>query len=234
MAFMNQGGGAPVPIRRARNMSSGNSIIVVQQTQLPVGTPTVADWCARGKSWFLAQFSDKPIICDLLCAILDEVQVVEQEVANVRDVHPDLDLAYGESLDQIGCMLGWPREGATDDQYRLELRAVAIANTGNSSINAGAAVFAQLLGQAMVQHVQDFPAGYRIFADNALTYFQGQRYAKIGRLAKPTAVRYDFNYVPSGFAIMSFSDDVVHPAVPFAERGVPSNIRMAERDNGKD
>ncbi len=205
--------------------------LVYTAAPLPIGTPTVTDWCARGKSWFLSQFGDKPILCDLLCSILDEVQEAEQAVADVRDVR-SLALAFGQQLDDIGLLLGHRREGQTDTQYRLELTAVAGVRLDDSSINAVARVFIDLLGAPLVAILEDFPAAYRVFADNSLTYELGQRFARIGRLAKPAAVRYDLNYVPTGFAIMSFSDDTIHPAVPFAERGVPSTIRMAERDSG--
>ena len=199
----------------------------------PSGTPTVADWCARGKSWLLAQFADKPIICDLLCAILDEVQEIEQAIADVREVHRDIDQAFGDSLDQIGLMLGYEREDQTDTEYRLELRAVARARTDNSSVPAVIRVFEILLGLGTFEQREIYPAHYRVFADNPLTYAFGGRAARIGRIAKPAAVGYDLTYAPSGFRIMSFDDDTVHTAVPFAERGVPSDIRMAERDAGK-
>jgi hypothetical protein len=163
---------------------------------------------------------------------LDEVQEIEQAIADVREIHRDLSQAFGQSLDDLGLLLGYRREGQTDTQYRLELIAVAIARQSNSSIDAGAAVFDQLLGNDAVLHLEDYPAAYRIFADDPLTYELGGRFAKIGRLAKPAAVRYDLNYVPTGFLIMSFSDDTAHVAVPFAERGVPSTIRMAERNSG--
>jgi hypothetical protein len=198
----------------------------------PTGTPAVADWCARGKSWMLAQFATKPIIGDLLCAILDEVQEVEQAIADVREVRA-LSSAFGAQLDEIGVRLGYARDDQTDTQYRLELTAVAQARIDNSSIPAIIRVFTALVGLGTFRQQEDYPAGYRVFADNPIAYASGRRYARIGRLAKPGGVRYDFNYVPQGFQIMSFSDDTVHTPIPFAERGVSSSIRMAERDAGK-
>jgi len=199
----------------------------------PTGTPTVSNWCARGQAWLLAQFADKPIIRELLCAILDEVQVVEQAIADVRDVRLNLALSYGASLDELGVRLGFQRGSQTDAEYRSALQAVAQARIDNSSIPAVIRVITLMIGAATFSVQEDYPAGYRVYADNPQTYALGQRTAQVGRLAKPVAVRYDFNYIPIGYDIMSFSDDTVHAPVPFAERGAASHIRMAERDNGR-
>ena len=199
---------------------------------LAVGVPFVASWCTRGTSWLLAQFADKPDMRAYLCAVLDEVQALEQAVADVQYVHLDLRYAFGKSLDDWGELLAYRRDGQTDTQYRLELQAVAAARVGNSSVVAVVDVFAALLGVGTFQQVELYPAHYRVFADDPLPYDIGGRYASVGRLAKPAAVGYDFNYVPEGYDIMSFSDDVVHPAVPVAERGSGSNTRVAERTRG--
>jgi len=198
--------------------------------------PVVSDWCALGRSWLLAQFADQPRIRALLCVLLDEVQELEQLAADMRDLRA-LETARGAQLDEWGVRLNFLRDPLTlaDAVYRGALIAVARARVASSSADSviGVAQDATGLGGADLRYAPDYPAAFRIFADQPLTYEAGHRAARIVRIAKPTAVGYSLTYVPAGYDIMSFSDDVVHPAVPFAERGVPSDIRMAERDAGR-
>jgi hypothetical protein len=198
--------------------------------------PAVEDWCDLGTSWLLAQFADQPRFRALMCLLLDQVQTLEQLAADMRDLRA-LDTARGAQLDEWGVRLGYQRNPSslTDAVYRSALQALALARIAACSADNMISV-AQLVSgvsPANLRYVPDYPAALRIFADVPVTYETGRRTAEITRVAKPAAVRFDFSYVPSGFDILSFSDDVVHPAVPFAERGVPSNIRMAERDSGR-
>lgn len=198
--------------------------------------PDVADWCALGTSWLLAQFADQPRIRGLLCLLLDQAQDVEQLAANMREFR-SLSTSLGAQLDEFGVRLGLARDPLTmsDADYRRALEAVAQARHASGSADDMIEVTQAATGilAADLDFVPDYPAALRIFVQQSMTYELGGRAAKIVRISKPAAVRFDLNYVPTGYDIMSFSDDTAHPAVPFAERGVPSDIRMAERDAGK-
>jgi hypothetical protein len=78
------------------------------------------------------QFKDKPNIIGLITALLTNVQEVENEIFALYSER-GLDTAEGAQLDQIGVIVGQPRAGLADGDYRRRLRArIAVNNSGGT------------------------------------------------------------------------------------------------------
>jgi len=78
----------------------------------------------------IEQYKRDPALRGFIAAQLFESQQIEesaQEVAQSRD----LDVATGAALDLFGIFLGQPRNGLSDDLYRIFLKARVLVNLGN-------------------------------------------------------------------------------------------------------
>lgn len=78
----------------------------------------------------IEQYKRDPALRGFIAAQLYESQEIEdaaQDVAQSRD----LDLATGAALDLFGIFLDQPRNGLSDDLYRIFLKARVLVNVGN-------------------------------------------------------------------------------------------------------
>lgn len=199
--------------------------------------PVVADWCALGTSWLLAQFADQPRLRALLCLLLDQVQETEQVAADLRDLR-SLETANGVQLDEWGIRLGFPRDPQTmlDAGYRRYLIAVAAARVSGCSPDDMilAALGASGLNPGQITHFEDYPARVLQTSEVALSYEVGHLTAVVARIAKPAGVGYGFQYEPSGAAgpVITFADDSMRTLTGFADDVTHGAGVWAERDSG--
>ena len=77
-----------------------------------------------GASRLLYQFKGLPNITALACIMAERAQPIENLLASLIGIL-DIDRAYGAHLDTIGVILGLPRQGFNDPDYRVRLNAVA-------------------------------------------------------------------------------------------------------------
>lgn len=86
--------------------------------------------CTSAKDRLAAQFR-KPNIEALVCLLADRAQDLDQVLVDMFGTR-SLDTAYGAQLDRLGETLGYARNGKSDADYRLRLRARAqfIASRG--------------------------------------------------------------------------------------------------------
>lgn len=199
--------------------------------------PVVADWCTLGTSWLLAQFADQPRMRALLCLLLDQVQVTEQVVADMRDLRA-LETAYGAQLDEWGIRLGFRRDPSTmsDATYRRYLIGVAMARIAECSPDDMIRVVLQAAGLVAgdIDYTDDYPARVLITSTVPLTYENGHLAAVVARIAKPAGVGFSLQYEPSGAAgpVITFADDTLRTLTGFADDVVHGSGVWAERDSG--
>ena len=82
--------------------------------------PVFIDQTELGLSRMLSQWSDKKNITGLFKSYLENIQPLEemwQQLLNERDIYS----AIGAQLDVLGLIVGEPREGLDDDQYRIAI-----------------------------------------------------------------------------------------------------------------
>lgn len=201
----------------------------------PTAAPAVLSWCSRGLSWLLAQFRGLPRLAAVLCALLDQVQALDQTLADADQLRA-LETAVGAQLDDVGEALGFPRDvGLADSAYRVTLRAVAAARGTDGRLNRLIRVMQILMQGTGTFTVTEYsPASVRFESSVPLSYSDGGRFARVLRLGVPAGVDFALIYAPAGLPIITFDDDVVHPPVPYAEDGVPDSGGVyLEEDPGR-
>lgn len=120
----------------------------------------LASHTARAISRLTTQFKDKvniQAIVSILCDELDELEAAYFQLLNNRA----LDAAVGQNLDNLGDVLGLPRGGRGDDEYRADLRVQIAINTSNGTYSN----FLQLAKIALDRDItvdEIFPAGLRV------------------------------------------------------------------------
>jgi len=93
------------------------------------GQPTgyVSDWIAVGLDQLTTKWRGKPLIAALLGAYLGRVQDAEDALWELFTLR-FLDTAEGAQLDVWGRVVGEPRNGTTDAQYRLRIALRVLVN----------------------------------------------------------------------------------------------------------
>lgn len=91
------------------------------------GVKKVDDVCAHGLARLIEQYKKKPRIEAILCALLDEVQEIEDAEWDLY-TRRSIASAEGAQLDVLGAIVGRPRAGLDDEDYRAWIAAQIAAN----------------------------------------------------------------------------------------------------------
>lgn len=119
----------------------------------------ITDYGLRAVQLLLGQFRRSPKIVALAEILSEQYQDLEND-AHACITDRMLSVAEGVQLDQYGAIVGWPRLGFGDDDYR-RLIAVAIAiNTSDGGAETVSYVLQQLTGADTVWYRQLGPAHY--------------------------------------------------------------------------
>jgi hypothetical protein len=98
--------------------------------------------------------------------VVQIVQAVTRPLQALEDLQLDLrgalllDTATGGWLDRLGRIVGEPREGATDQDYRRFIRARLLINASEGGIAQVIRIAELLTDTGVVQYSDAFPAGY--------------------------------------------------------------------------
>lgn len=93
----------------------------------------------------------------LIKAFTDELNLIENEYYNLL-INRSLDTATGAQLDGIGEILGLPRNGLSDDDYRLALKGQIQINKSTATAEELIQLASQLTNATRVQYLDLFPA----------------------------------------------------------------------------
>jgi len=106
------------------------------------------------KKRLLEQYKKKPLIAAMLDAFNGPIQEIESLLVDLNTLR-DLDTAFGQTLDNLGTIIGLERpSGATDDEYRILLKTKVSENISNGEPERIIGVFKVLVAVDLV-HFQD-------------------------------------------------------------------------------
>lgn len=111
----------------------------------------------------------KAVFCALRDIVGDEIQEIENATWDVL-ASKDIDRAFGASLDLIGRIVGQAREGLTDPQYRVALRARERINRSQGTTNDVLAML-ELVDSAGFTITDTPPAAFIVVAGAPLSGF---------------------------------------------------------------
>lgn len=139
----------------------------------------------------LTQDRDRPRIAALLKSIGELCQYLE-DIADSLIVERTLGQAIGKQLDQYGGIVGEPRLGATDDDYRRFIKARILANNSESKpddlINVLALLMDVLAEEIKLNEL--YPAAYelQVIVDAAPTLEVLRRIGRVMESIRPIGV----------------------------------------------
>lgn len=117
----------------------------------------------------IEHWKTKPVFCALRDIVGDEIQEIENRAWDVL-ASKDIDRAFGASLDLIGRIVGQARNGLTDPQYRVALKARERINRSQGRTNDVLAML-ELVDPAGFTITDTPPAAFVVAAGAPLSGF---------------------------------------------------------------
>ncbi len=103
------------------------------------------------------QYSDSVNLLKIISAISNVKQEIEHTILDLMDKRV-LDNAEGQQLDNLGDLVGLPREGKTDDEYRTEIGTQIQINLSGGQSEILISVVSSLTNSTVVQLTDSYPA----------------------------------------------------------------------------
>jgi len=170
----------------------------------------------------------QPKISALLAAWTAEVQALELAYWDLLTKRSPA-TAEGAVLDLLGKIVGQPREGRTDEQYRVWISARVLVNQ-SSGLSRQLIALAAKLCQVPIRIEDHYPAAFTIHAMGPVLGADGVEIAKLIVLAKAAGVQAFFRWNASSTA---FRFSVSGESVYDSPRGFSSGELSAISD-GRD
>jgi len=145
----------------------------------------ITDHAERALDRLAAQFRDKPRIAAILNALSAEVQEVENMLFDLLNKR-SIDGGEGVQLDKLGTIVGQPRRGRTDAEYRPALRARIRINLAQGQPNEIIAAIKFATDATYVRLYEFFPASFLL--DFTGTVLDTPDLLNIFRSVKPAGV----------------------------------------------
>lgn len=173
---------------------------------MPDFTP-ILDHEDQGVALLLGQFKDKPRIEELIRSFLSEVQELENQAFAVA-AYRLLPYAYSGHLNTLGTIVGEPRNGRTDDEYRRAINVRILVNDSNGQAETLIAVVAlyeqiETLGGTVV--ITEYQPAAMVVELLGKASADPVAVGLLLRQAKAAGVRLSFVYLPSGDTDTSFT-----------------------------
>lgn len=119
----------------------------------------------EGINRLLYQFQNKPKIISFLTGVLNQIQESEDskfDLLNGASIYT----AVGQRLDVCGAIVGEPRLGKTDGEYRNAILQRVAINTSNGTPNKLLQVLQILTGAGTVRLWEHYPANVILYSNN--------------------------------------------------------------------
>lgn len=154
------------------------------------------DHVASAQARLLAQFQDKPNWTAILTALIAPVQDLESSAQQLL-LLTSIDDSFGLQLDNIGAIIGEPRQGFDDTAYRLHLKARVFLNRSSGTPEDILGMFSVLTGAAL-ELTEFFPAALELVVpEAALDVTLAPYFAKFLQQAKAAGVGAIFRWSPA-------------------------------------
>jgi hypothetical protein len=137
-----------------------------------------------GTSKVISQYRGKPKFLLRLACYLNQIQHAEDQLALIHEAFRP-DTAVGFRLDWIGRKVGQPRVGASDDVFRLYIKARIAANRSQGKIQDQESIAGLLL---VNWDYQELPLSITLETSDALTLEQATAIWQLLQLAAPAGV----------------------------------------------
>lgn len=166
----------------------------------------IVDHPAQAVARLSQQFKTKPLIVALLKSWVTQVQELENALWDLREMRT-LSTATGIYLDEIGAIVGQPRNGMDDDTYRVWISARVLVNRSSGTTEQVIGFVKKLVGESVeVWLDEQYPAAFAIQV-GGIDPAKGVEIARLLQLAKPAGVGAQFQWSRDGDVAFRFSSD---------------------------
>lgn len=142
------------------------------------------------------QFKAQPKLVGFLTAFARQIQEAENAAFEVL-ADSAIDSAVGVQLDGIGDIVGLPRDGLADPEYRTEIKAKILVNLSSGTIEQMIAVAAAMVGTTKTIRLTEYTGSDPALIELEIVETIAEDGARIARLlesAKPAGVRLIFRW----------------------------------------
>lgn len=170
----------------------------------------VTDHADVAASQLTEQFRNKTRIVSLCKSWVAQAQALEDQAYTLQ-VQRAIATATGANLDVLGALVGQPREGRTDQHYRLWIEGRVLVNKSRGKTPQLIAIAAKLCeGPVELREYQ--PATFIMYSNSPIPGTDGVEIAKMLKLAKAAGVamqfvwfdvNYAFRFSPTGSEVLS-------------------------------
>lgn len=123
--------------------------------------PVKIDQVNQGLDRLLEQFKNKPNIKGQLTTYLSQNNDIEATTLDIIKSR-SIDTSVGIQLDQIGALVGQPRNGLTDVNYRTQIKFKIAVNNSNGTPEEIINMLYDVTGSTEVRYFEHYPASYMI------------------------------------------------------------------------
>jgi hypothetical protein len=162
----------------------------------------------QAQARLVEQFKQKPTILALVDALVTGLQPIEDELNRLLHERT-LDAAEGQQLDNLGAIVGQPREGRTDEEYRLWIAARRLVNVATGVPDDFLNLVKTVLPASESRYIPYYPAGFQI-RSYGLGDGNGATIYQILATIKPAGVYFGFHYSDADLGtLFTLSDGVI-------------------------
>jgi hypothetical protein len=175
------------------------------------------DHVTRGVQRLIERYRT-PKTSALLASWLTEVQAAEDALWQLMTERA-IDTAYGVTLDVLGAIVGQPREGRSDDEYRLWISAASLVSRSQGTPEELIAITRKLIPAGSSARLEEYyPAAFLMRVGGGLDVSDGYEIAQLLRRAKPAGVGMHLTWTAPGADVFTFAPGDV-PVAPVSPMG---------------
>lgn len=121
----------------------------------------IDDYTARMRALLIEQYRNSTNFQNKLSITASEIQEVEDVLFQIRDL-TSVDTATGATLDLVGENFGEPRNGLSDDEYRLKIYTRIAINNGGCDPEFIITTVRRLLDPVSILYAPLYPANFSL------------------------------------------------------------------------
>mgnify|MGYP006288115473 CR=1 FL=1 len=113
---------------------------------------------------FTEQFKESKKINDLASALIYPMEFQETTIEDLLN-NRWIDTASGMQLDRLGLIVGVPRGGRSDEDYRSAIKFQVFINTSNANPQTIIKSTRELSQGDLIRYWENYPAGFQVFTN---------------------------------------------------------------------
>lgn len=151
----------------------------------------ITDHAARTVALLIEQFRKNPRMSGLVSAVANQLQESENILSDLITLR-SISLAAGVPLDNIGVMIGIPRTGQNDTQYRSDIYFQIATNNSQATPETLIAIL-QRVTNGTISYTEYYPAAIQMEISGALLPIPSNVLQQMERI-KPAGVKLTLMY----------------------------------------